>query len=107
MAGCFRHFTEQGQLDLRQKEDVFKVILATTNHGAELVPYTTDTPTLSDERLREIAAFVQYTHPSAGKWPPCPAPAGPNLQATMVPSTARNSLVSDSKNAKENSHVHD
>jgi hypothetical protein len=58
MAGCYRHFTEGRNLPAGQKRDVYEVIRVTVNNGEEHVTRTVEAPSLSRQRVREIAAFV-------------------------------------------------
>lgn len=58
MAHCYERFTERRELRLEQKLDIFSVILHTAVNGPEYVRRMMRPRTLSQRRVREIAAYV-------------------------------------------------
>jgi hypothetical protein len=58
MAHCYEHFTQGRELRPDQQRDIFSVILYAAVNGADYVRRTIHPPTVSQRRVREIAAFV-------------------------------------------------
>jgi hypothetical protein len=58
MARCFRHLTGNADLSGNEKADILEVIGVTILNGEEYVTLTINPRTLTKERVREIAAFV-------------------------------------------------